>query len=265
MSDDLLSGLSTILGSLVGLSLGLTGGGGVVIALPLLIYGLHFDYQQATTFSLIVVGATALFGALVQTGKGLVQWPIGLLVGCGGIPTIPLGKWLSSQASPHLLMLLFTGLMGLVAFRMLAGSKSDSQANPKDCDQSLNSMNSLSPKRILILLFCGGIVGILSGTFGIGGGFFLVPALDFFLKLPIKQAMATSLVGIFIIAASGFANNIHVISTINPWIGGFFFLGSIGGILIGSRVKEFISERTLEKIFGVYILGMAFFVLMKNI
>lgn len=265
MSGDFVPLLSALLGSLVGLSLGLTGGGGVVVALPLLIYGLHFNYHQATVFSLIVVGATALFGALVQTGKGQVQWLIGLLLGCGGIPTISIGKWVSSKVDSHLLMLLFTLLMGLVAFRMLFRGHSTTPPLTDQNKDSSEERTPLSSGRILILLLCGGIVGVLSGTFGIGGGFFLVPALDFFLKLPIKQAMATSLVGIFIIAASGFANNFEVIGTIDPWIGSLFFLGSIGGIVLGSRVKEFISERALEKIFGVYILGMTFFVLFKNI
>lgn len=265
MSDLGISFAALFYGSFVGLSLGLTGGGGAVIAIPLLIYGLHFPYAEATVISLAVIGGTSLYGALLQTYKGHVLWLIGAILGLGGIPTVKIGKWISDNTPQQLLLFLFALLMTFIGLKMIFQHKLNRNKGDKVRIHHKNAWEHLTPKRIAMLLFFGGIVGVLSGTFGIGGGFFFVPILDFVLKIPIEQATATSLVGIFLIAVSGVVLNLDLFTSEETVLALQFFIGSACGMTIGSFTKELLSARTLEIIFGSFVLALAVFVLYSNI
>jgi uncharacterized membrane protein YfcA len=253
--------LAVLYGTLVGLTLGLTGGGGAVVAVPLLLYGLHFGYLEATAVSLAIVGATSIFGALLQSRQGHVLWLVGAILGLGGIPTVPLGKWIAVTAPQNLLLIAFALLMTFIGLKMLLPGK------PKDPTplSNGNTWKHLSFPKIVLLLFFGALVGILSGTFGIGGGFFFVPTLDLVLGLPIFQATATSLVGIFLISVSGVIENRDILMAIDPGVSLLFFVGSAFGMVAGTYAKNFFRPRALEIIFGCFVLGIAAYVLSQNL
>lgn len=257
--------LAIFYGSLVGLSLGLTGGGGAVIAIPLLIYGLGFPYAEATAISLAVIGGTALYGALLQSRKGHVLWIVGAILGFGGIPTVTLGKWVGEALPQNILMLLFALLMTFIGLKMVLNGKINGHSHEKVRITNRATWKHLTVQKVVLLLFFGAVVGILSGTFGIGGGFFLVPTLDFILKVPIEQATATSLVGIFLIALSGVIINSNLFSAAEVNLGMQFFLGSAAGMTIGAYMKDYLSARTLEILFGSFVIALAAFVLYLNL
>jgi hypothetical protein len=261
MSDLGISFAALFYGSFVGLSLGLTGGGGAVVAIPLLIYGLGFQYSEAIAISLAVIGGTSLYGALLQSHKGHVLWLIGAILGIGGIPTVSIGKWISDHSSQNVLLFLFALLMTFIGLKMIFQHKLNRQPGSKVRIHHANVWKYLTWQRVVMLLFFGGIVGVLSGTFGIGGGFFFVPTLDFILKIPIEQATATSLVGIFLIAVSGVFLNLDLFNSEETVLALQFFIGSACGMTIGSFAKELVSGRTLEILFGSFVLALAAFVL----
>ncbi len=265
MSELGISIAAILYGSLVGLSLGLTGGGGAVIAIPLLIYGLSFQYSEATAISLAVIGGTALYGALLQSRKGHVLWVIGGLLGLGGIPTVSAGKWISDHVSQSILLVFFALLMTFIGLKMILQHKNNHNGGEKVRLRNATTWRDLTWSQILLLLFFGGVVGVLSGTFGIGGGFFFVPTLDFILKIPIEQATATSLVGIFLIAVSGVVLNLDLFSSGETILAAQFFIGSACGMTIGSFTKELLSAKTLEVTFGAFVLALAAFVLYSNL
>lgn len=265
MSEFHFSLLPLLYGSLVGLSLGFTGGGGAIVAIPLLIYGLDFQFTEATAISLAVVGATALYGALLQSRKGHVLWLVGGILGCGGIPTIPIGKWVGQEVSQRLLLFVFGLLMTFIGLKMILNGKLNGHSQNMARLSNANTWSQLSLPKIALLLFFGAIVGVLSGTFGIGGGFFLVPTLDLILRIPIEQATATSLVGIFIIAASGVVASADILASVDKNLALQFFLGSASGMTLGAFAKNFVPPRNLEILFGSFVLATAAFVLLHNI
>lgn len=257
--------LAVLYGSLVGLSLGLTGGGGAIIAVPLLIYGLSYEFSEATAISLAVVGATAIFGAILQSRKGHVLWLVGAILGCGGIPTVSLGKWIAANLPPSILLILFALLMTFIGFRMIFKAKRIEIGVNKIKMTNGDSWNHLTFRKIAQLLFFGGVVGILSGSFGIGGGFFLIPTLDLILGIPMIQATATSLVGIFLISVAGAIENREVLYSANKALSLQFFAGSALGMVLGTYAKSLFPSRKLEILFGCFVLLMAAFVLFQNL
>lgn len=255
---------AALYGSLVGLTLGLTGGGGAIIAVPLLLYGLHFGYLEATAVSLAVIGATAILGAFIQSRKGHVLWLIGAIMGLGGIPTIPLGKWIAVTVPEQILLLLFALIMTFIGLKMIFHHKFRKGSFKTLHLTNKNSHEHLTFRKVVLLLFFGALVGILSGAFGIGGGFFFVPTLDLVLGLSIGQATATSLVGIFLISVAGVIENRDILVSIDQAVSLQFFAGSAMGMIIGSYAKNLFPARALEIFFGCFVLATAAFVLFKN-
>jgi uncharacterized membrane protein YfcA len=251
-------------GSVVGLSLGLTGGGGSILAVPLLVYGLAFEFRQAVALSLGIVGATSLYGAILHRNQGLVLWKQGVALGLGGILGVPLGVLLGTQVSDRVALILFAGLMAYIALTMLFPSHKPSMPRWIQCSGDLAEpdvpIGCLSK-----LLVAGFVTGMLSGLFGVGGGFLLIPALMGVARVGIQQAMATSLVAIVIISGSGFVSNSAALAQIPFAIPTVFFGGSALGMTLGVATKRFCSPRTLQIVFGVGVLGTAVFVLLKNL
>lgn len=256
--------IAPLFGSLVGLALGLTGGGGSILAVPLLVYGLSFEFRQAVALSLAIVGLTALYGALLQRSHGYVAWTQGLLVGVGGVFAVPLGVQLGEQLSDRTSLILFAALMGYIGSRMLLSQKTMAAPSWLRCGEGDKS-KVLCASCILKLLISGGITGTLSGLFGVGGGFLLIPALMAVGSLSIEYATATSLVSIVIISGSGALSNISQLAGIPLAIPITFLLGSGFGMRLGVALKKKCSPKALRSIFGLAVLSMAAFVLWKNL
>jgi uncharacterized membrane protein YfcA len=223
----------------IGLSLGLTGAGGSILTLPVLVYLAGIPPREAVGLSLLIVGAAALAGAWQRARAGEVHVKAAGMFVLSGMVGAALGARLTPLLSPSALMLSFASLMVVVALRMLVAGNSGPQPAP-EC----------KPLRCLL---AGGAVGVLTGFLGVGGGFLLMPALVKFARLPLRVATGTSLAVIACNSAAGFIS--HLGETPVPWLlAAVFSLIAAAGVLAGGKVASKLPENTLRKAFAVLVL-----------
>ena len=248
---------------LIGIVLGLTGGGGSILTVPVLVYILNFNPIIASSYSLFIVGMTSLFGTLINFKKGNIVLKTGLLFAIPSLISVYITRKYIVHTIPEILiqnsyftitkdlflMVLFAVVMFFAALSLLKTPTSEVVENKK---------NLLI---IIIQIFC---VGILIGLIGAGGGFLIIPALVHFAKLPIKKAIGTSLLIIACNSLIGFSGDVQ---NINPdWYFLFKFASfAMTGIFIGIYLSRFFNERSLKKIFGWFVLTMAVLILTKEI
>lgn len=251
---------------LIGVSLGLTGGGGSILTVPVLVYLFGIDALVATEYSLFIVGISSVAGSLAYFKKRLVNLKIAVVFGIPSVISIFLTRNYLLPLIPekvftinHLmitkdifLLLVFAGLMIMASYNMI-------RKNVKLHDQTLASKNNT-----LLAAGEGSVVGILTGLVGAGGGFMIIPALVNLLKTPMKVAIGTSLVIISLNSLIGFFSSIH--HTTIDWR----FLSSISaiavlGIIIGSYLSKKIDGKKLKPAFGWFILIMGFYIIIKEI
>ncbi len=251
-------------GVAVGLSLGLTGGGGSLFALPLLVYVLDIPLAQAVPASLLVVGITALLGSIDALRLRLVFIRPTLLFAALGILTAPAGLWLGAMLADQWRLALFAILAAIMGFRMwrqsavgsvrarLTGGEDGTVICPYEPDGQLR----FSARCAAILAAGGALTGLLSGIFGVGGGFLIVPILMATIQLPITRAIASSLVIITVISASGAISAYEILSShiamLLP-----FASGGLLGMLLGRMLAARLPEPILQKIFSSGLLLVA--------
>lgn len=251
--------LAMVFGALVGAALGLTGGGGGVLAVPLLVYGLSLAPREAVGVSLASVGGTAFFGAVPRLFRGQVRLRSGLLIAISGVIAAPVGNWVQRQISEQALLLLFGALMFLISWRMWR--KGAEEPNESGCqDESEDSSQGA-----LLLVAMGLVTGFLSGMLGVGGGFVLVPALVLFTNMPIHQAVPTSLLAITFISASGVMSYLFSGQSLSGETVFPFLLGGFAGLLIGSRISKFLDGPSLQRVFSVGVILVALFVISQSL
>jgi uncharacterized membrane protein YfcA len=261
--------LSLIFGAVVGLSLGLTGGGGAIFAVPLLVYGLSIDPRQAVGISLAAVGMTSLVGFFGRWKAGQVEVATGLMFAIAGMIGAPVGSWLSGLIPESLLLTLFALLMLVVAARMWvkAGSPNaevtcaTDEANGPTCRRDAAGDLRLTSPCALLLGVVGVLSGVLSGLFGVGGGFVIVPALVLFSGMAIHRAVGTSLLVITLVSASGVASHLWAGRDIPMDTTLFFVAGGVLGMFVGIRASRYLSGPALQKVFAVAIVAVAIFVI----
>ena len=253
-------------GLIVGLSLGLTGGGGSIFAVPLLVYGLGLDFRRAVAVSLAVVGLTALYGAILQGRRGHVLWGAGAVLGVGGVLAAPLGAWIGAWLPPRVSLLLFAALMILIGVMMLLRKDTVGEVplSWMSCERRPDGRPRFTLPCAGKLVGAGAATGVLSGIFGVGGGFLVVPALLVVTCVGMERALATSLVGIFLISASGFAANAANFAAGDWNLAGFFLIGSALGMTGGAQLKKTIPARGLRIIFACAVIGTAFYVILRS-
>jgi uncharacterized membrane protein YfcA len=248
---------------LIGIVLGLTGGGGSILTVPVLVYILNFNPIIASSYSLFIVGITSLFGTLINFKKGNVVLKTGLLFAIPSLISVYITRKYIVHTIPEIiiqnsyftitkdlfLMVLFAVVMFFAALSMLKTPTSEIVENKTN---------------LFIIIFQIFCVGILIGLIGAGGGFLIIPALVHFAKLPIKKAIGTSLLIIACNSLIGFSGDVQ---NINPdWYFLFKFASfAMTGIFIGIYLSRFFNERSLKKIFGWFVLTMAIFILTKEI
>jgi hypothetical protein len=243
--------LSALLGSGVGLSLGLLGGGGSILTVPILVYLLGISARAAITTSLLIVGATALMGAWFHHRRGNLRAVVGATFGGVGIVAAYGGSQLSKRFEESALLTLFALIMLVVAAAMWRGRTHLEKAQ---VDQyQLNKV-----------ILSGIGVGFLTGFLGVGGGFLIVPALVLFAGVPMKEAVGTSLLIIAINCAAGFVGHLANLN-LNWTVTAAFTAGAIGGSFIGERIGRRLSPARLQKTFAVFIALVAVFLLVKNL
>ena len=272
--------LTLLFGIMVGFSLGLTGGGGSIFAVPLLVYGLSVEPHEAVGISLGTVGATALIGAIQRLRAGEVEVGVGLLFAIAGMLGAPLGSRIGTHVPESLLLLLFSILMLFVAIRMwLKASKRPQEARivrariktaPESerglaCPRDSSGKLTFTSRCVMMLSFVGLMTGILSGLFGVGGGFVIVPALVLCSGMEIHRAVATSLLVIALVSASGVTAHFTTHQAFPFDIIGLFVLGGGFGMVLGTLLGRRLSGPRLQKIFAMAILAVAVFVITKSV
>lgn len=267
-----MSALALIFGMLVGLALGLTGGGGAIFAVPLLVYGLAIEPRQAVGISLAAVGATAAFGFFGRWKTGQVEIPTGLLFAVAGMIGAPLGSWLSGLVPESLLLLMFATLMGVVALRMWQGAGkavdlatcTAGEDSGQACQRDPKGNLHINSPCAILLVGAGVLTGVLSGLFGVGGGFIIVPALVLFSKMSIHRAIGTSLMVIALVSTSGVASHYMSGRTI-PWeMTGVFVVGGVAGMLVGSTLARRVAGPALQRGFAGAMVAVAAFVVIRT-
>lgn len=267
--------LSLIFGLVVGLSLGLTGGGGAIFAVPLMVYGLGIPARDAVGISLAAVGATSLVGFLQRWRLGQVEIGTGLLFAIAGMVGAPLGSWIAGRLPETVLLLLFAGLMLVVAIRMWQSSPvavsaearpaQDDSTAPATCRRDSSGTLILTSRCALLLLAVGLLTGVLAGLFGVGGGFVIVPALILFSNMSIHRAVGTSLMVIALVSVSGVTAHVAAGREIPLDITGLFLLGGLAGLFTGQKISTRLSSTVLQRIFVVAIVSVAGYVLLQNL
>lgn len=244
----LLSGLFS------GGALGLTGGGGSILAVPLLVYLVGENIHLAIGTSLVAVGVTSLISSASYMRQSLVKFKIALLMAAPGLVSTYLGALINKQIKGPVLLLIFALLMIYIGY-MMASKKTPEK-------KEITGQKSINYPRILILGF---ITGFASGFFGIGGGFLLVPALFLGANLKMKEAIATSLFIIFLFGMFGLASYMVQGREINLVISTVFVAGgSLGGI-IGAFYAKRIDQLWLRRIFSVFIILIGLAVFIENL
>lgn len=260
-----------IVGILIGLILGLTGAGGSVFAVPLLIWVVGLDPSQAMGVSLGVVAIAAMFGVVARLRSGEIQWLPALVYATLGSAFTPAGQWLNQRIDEQWLMTGFGGLVLVVALRLwLQASRSPQETKAvrasvgaaQDEGGAVCRMINDQPFRIGLPCAAGMsggaiVTGLLSGLFGVGGGFIIVPTLLFLTGVTIRQAVATSLVVISAVGISGFSS--FLLSGGNPGTDILLQVGTGGivGMSAGSVCSRFLSGPVLQKVFAVMMLAIA--------
>jgi len=236
------------LGLVVGIVLGVVGGGGSIIAVPALVYGVGMSPAQAIPTSLLVVGISSLAALLPRIREGL-NWPVIALVGAAGIPAAWAGATVGKLLDPNILMLAFAVIMVAAGIRMLS--------KPRESEGSCSTgphrvFRSCAPKAVGV----GLLVGFLTGLLGVGGGFLITPALTIFLGLRMKQAVGTSLAIIVINSAAGFSA--HAAGYTIDWATTLAFaVPAIVGSIVAARLARHLHDKHIRISFAVLIFAVA--------
>jgi len=252
---------------IIGVSLGLIGGGGSILTVPVLVYILGVDPVLATAYSLFVVGSTSLVGAGNYMRQGLVDYKTALVFAIPSfiavfltrkflVPWLPdplftVGETIVSKNMG--IMVFFAIIMLAASFSMIRGKKC------KDCDEE-----SEVKFNIPMIALEGSVVGLITGIVGAGGGFLIIPALVILARLPMKLAVGTSLLIIAAKSLIGFLGDVSN-QTID-WNMLLIFTGlSVVGIFIGSALSKKINDKALKKGFGWFVLIMGVYIIGKEL
>ena len=243
--------LGLALAALIGLSLGLLGGGGSILTVPVLVYVLGIAAKPAIAMSLPVVGVTSLVSAALHWRFGNVRVrtaiPFGLLAMAGAFAGAKLSVLMSGTAQLALLAVVMLAAAG----SMLRGGAVRAGGKPAP-----------APRLALIVPVALG-VGVLTGLVGIGGGFLVVPALVLLAGVPMKEAVGTSLLVIAMNSVSGFAGYLGTVTLDWGFLAGFTAVAVVGA-LAGTALVARVPQATLKRVFALFLLVMGAFVLYQN-
>lgn len=255
--------LGYIFSILVGIVLGMLGGGGSILSIPILVYLFKVEPVLAQAYSLFIVGTTSLVGAIPKYRENLVSLKTGFIFGIPSIaaifatrhwfvPSIPSILFGASDfifTKRELLLGIFALLMVLASFRLIR--------NPREASSDKRKF------RVFLVIVEGTLIGFLTGLVGAGGGFLIIPALVFLTGLPFKTAVGTSLFIIAINSLTGFAGDL--LNTTMDWPFLLLISGlAVAGIVIGNYFSRRITAFYLRKAFGWFTLIVGAWILIKE-
>ncbi len=248
------------LAALIGLSLGLLGGGGSILTVPILVYVLGFGAKESIAMGLAVVGVTSLFGALGHWRKGQLQLRAALVFGAVAMTGTYAGARLSVFISGAVQLILFAAVMLVAAFFMFRNGRREAALAARKESAPIPEPRK-APLPVMVASAIG--VGGLTGLVGVGGGFLIVPALVLLVGLPMKQAVGTSLLVIALNSFVGFAGYLGHVEV--PWgYLGIFTAIAVAGILAGTWASHYVSQAALKRAFSAFLVVMGVFILFKN-
>lgn len=260
-------------GVVVGLSLGLTGGGGALFAVPLLVYWIGVAPPTAVAISLVTVVVTAAVGTLERWRYGQVEFTTGLVFATAGMITAPLGSWVGDRVPAQPLLVGFACLMVVIAVRMwLKASDPAERLPPASVEAGSGPACRRDPEgRLRITSRCGTVlavvgmgVGFLSGLFGVGGGFLIVPALVNFAAMGVPRAVGTSLFVMTLVGIAAVASQAASGRTIPLDVAVAFVSGSVPGLLAGSAIGRRLTGPLLARGFAIVIIVVAIVVIARE-
>lgn len=248
----------------IGVSLGLIGGGGSILTVPVLVYLFAISPTIAISYSLFIVGFTSLVGAYNNYRRGLVNFKTVLLFGSSSVTTVFIARKFIIPFLPEVFFKIGSfnvthALFVMVVFAILMVAASVSMIRNKKVEAGEKAKSSP-----MILVVYGVLIGLVTGFLGAGGGFLLIPALVILMKLPMKEAIGTSLLIIALNSLIGFLGDIgrHPID----WT--FISIISaiaISGIFIGGYFNQKVNADKLKKGFGWFVLIMGIYIIVKEV
>lgn len=269
MTFDLLTIFGLLASTVIGISLGLIGGGGSILTVPVLVYLFNVDPVLATAYSLFIVGLSSLVGAFPKYKAGMIDLKTALVFGVPSIVAVFLTRKVLVPAIPATLfevagvsvtkalamMILFAVLMVAASVSMIRDKKKEEQET--------------SEPRVFnypMILLEGTVVGVLTGLVGAGGGFLIIPALVMLSKLPMKQAVGTSLLIIAAKSLIGFTGDVSENADKMDWtLLSIVTSLAIVGIFVGNQLSKKIDGAALKKGFGWFVLVMGIYIIIKEL
>ena len=243
--------IALLLAVLVGVALGMLGGGGSILTVPILAYVAGLETKAAVVGSLLVVAVTSGAAVIAHARAGRVRWRTGALFGGAGVGGALIGGQLGKHVSDHVLLTLLAVLMAVSAVVMLRPRRQASGATERAVP-------------LAAALALGAVFGVVTGLLGAGGGFLVVPALVALAGLPIEVAIGTSLLIITINSTAGLLGRLgqgHI-----DWPVTLAFTGiAVVGSIIGARLASAVSPTTLRRGFGIFVIVMAVLILTKEL
>ncbi|MGA5466720.1 sulfite exporter TauE/SafE family protein [Mycobacterium sp. NPDC050041] len=246
------------LGALIGVLLGLLGGGGSILAVPALVYGMGFDVEQAIPISLIVVAAASAVGMLPKIRAKQVRWRMAAIFAAGGIPATVAGSAISAHLPQSVLMIGFAVVMVVAGIRMLTDQGATGTACKVDAGQV--NWRRCAPRSV----GAGLLVGLLTGLFGVGGGFLIIPALVVVLGVEISTAVGTSLLIIVANSVTGVFSHLQGINV--DWqVTAAFVAAAMATSLVAGYFGTKTNATRLQRWFAYLVFAVAAYVLVDTL
>jgi hypothetical protein len=262
--------ISILLGTFVGIVLALTGAGGAIIAIPLLVFGLHLGLLQAAPIGLLAVMLAAGMAALMGLRAGIVRYKAASLLACCGLLTAPLGVWLAHVVSNLALAIIFSAVLIYVAITMFIKAQKAIQCGTAECmdsdqpcrvNQQIGKFSWNAPCAHAMVL-SGTVAGFFSGLLGVGGGFIIVPALRKFTNLDMKSIVATSLAAIALVSGAGVL--VYAAKGVIEWhLALPFVIGGLFGMMAGQVVAKKLAGARIQQAFSTVAFLIAIGLLIK--
>jgi uncharacterized protein len=249
--------LAVIFSLVIGISLGLLGGGGSILTVPMLVYVLGLEPKSAIATSLLVVGITSAVGAAMHARAGRVRLRTGFVFGLAGMAGAYLGGSIAGYIPARALLLAFAAMMLITGAAMLR-SKKEGARDEEQRERDAKEMPFFK------MLLAGAGVGAVTGLVGAGGGFVVVPALVLLGGLPMRVAVGT---GLLVIAMNSFAGFVGQVghAQIDWRLAAIVTAAAVAGTFAGERLAPRISQARLRRIFAWLVIGMAMFLVMKEL
>lgn len=269
MTFDLLTIIGLFASIVIGISLGLIGGGGSILTVPVLVYLFDVDPVLATAYSLFIVGLSSLVGAFPKYKSGMIDLKTAVVFGVPSIIAVFLTRKVLVPAIPDTLFELGAisvtkALAMMILFAVLMVAASVSMIRDKKKEEVLGDGPRVFNYPMILLE--GGVVGVLTGLVGAGGGFLIIPALVMLSKLPMKQAVGTSLLIIAAKSLIGFTGDLMENSAQMDWtlLSAVTTLAVLG-IFVGNQLSKKIDGAALKKGFGWFVLVMGIYIIIKEL